>query len=62
MEFVWHILLTVCSVSLCLEQDVQRFDTKAKCETQLVEYTDMPADGHWDTVVYTCKPVDSVDL
>ena len=38
MEFVWHILLTVCSGSLCLEQDVQRFDTKAKCETELVEY------------------------
>jgi len=41
---------------------VQRFDTKAKCETELVEYVDMPADGHWDTVVYTCKPINSVDL
>ena len=62
MEFVWHILLTVCSGSTCLEQDVQWFDTKANCETELVEYTDMPTDGHWDTVTYICKPVDSVDL
>ena len=62
MEFVWHILLTVCSGSTCLEQDVQWFDTKAKCETELVEYADMPTDGHWDTVTYICKPVDSVDL
>jgi hypothetical protein len=62
MEFVWHILLTVCSGSTCLEQDVQWFDTKAKCETELVEYVDMPADGHWDTVTYIGKPVDSVDL
>ena len=62
MEFVWHILLTVCSGSTCLEQDVQWFDTKAKCETELVEYVDMPTDGHWATVEYICKPVDSVDL
>ena len=62
MEFVWHILLTVCSGSTCLEQDVQWFDTKAKCEIELVEYVDMPTDGHWDTVDYICKPVDSVDL
>ena len=62
MEFVWHILLIVCSGSTCLEQDVQWFDTKAKCETELVEYVDMPTDGHWDTVIYICKPVDSVDL
>ena len=62
MEFVWHILLTVCSGSTCLEQDVQWFDTKTKCETELVEYVDMPTDGHWDTVTYICKPVDSVDL
>ena len=62
MEFVWHILLTVCSGSTCLEQDVQWFDTKANCETELVEYVDMPTDGHWDTVTYICKPVDSVDL
>ena len=33
MEIIWQILLTVCSGSACLEQDVQRFDTKAKCET-----------------------------
>jgi hypothetical protein len=62
MDVVWHILLTVCSGSTCLEQDVQWFDTKAKCETELVEYTDMPTDGHWDTVKYICIPVDSVDL
>ena len=62
MEIIWQILLTVCSGSACLEQDVQRFDTKAKCETELVEYIDMPTDGHWDTVKYICKPLGSVEL
>ena len=28
----------------------------------LVEYTEVPADGHWDTVKYICKPVGSVSL
>jgi len=62
MEIIWHILLTVCSGTTCLEQDVQQFETKAQCKTMLIEYTEMPADGHWDTVKYTCKPLDSVSL
>ena len=62
MEVVWHILLTVCSGSSCLEQDVQKFDTKAKCETELVKYVDMPTDGHWDTVEYQCKPINSISI
>ena len=62
MEVIWHILLTVCSGSTCLEQDVQQFDTKLKCESMLVEYTEVPADGHWDTVKYICKPLGSVSL
>ncbi len=62
MEIIWHILLTVCSGTTCLEQDVQQFETKAQCKTMLVEYTEMPADGHWDTVKYICKPLDSVSL
>ncbi len=62
MEIVWHILLTVCSGSTCLEQDVQRFETKSKCESMLVKYTEVPADGSWDKVEYVCKPVGSVSL
>ena len=62
MDVVWQILLTVCSGSTCLEQNIQQFETKLKCEIVLVEYTEMPADGHWDTVKYICKPLDSVSL
>jgi len=28
----------------------------------LTVYTEMPADGNWDTVQYQCKPVGSVSL
>jgi len=60
MSVIWHILLTVCSGSTCLEQDVQWFDSEKECQTMLVEYVAIPADGDWDTVTYVCKPKDSI--
>jgi len=59
MELIWHILLTVCLGSTCIEQDVQWFETKNQCDQMLVEYSEIPADGDWDTVEYICKPVGS---
>ena len=59
MEFVWHILLTVCLGSNCLTQDVQWFDDEATCREMLVLYAEVPPDGKWDTVEYGCKPVGS---
>ena len=37
------------------------FETRAKCETMLIEYMEIPADGSWDTVEYICKPVGSLN-
>ena len=59
MELIWHILLTVCIGSTCIEQDVQRFESKADCDEMLNIYSEMPSDGDWDTVEYICKPVNS---
>lgn len=59
MEVIWHILLTVCSGSTCLEQDVQWFETKNQCESAMVQYAEIPSDGSWDSVEYICKPVGS---
>jgi len=59
MEVVWHILLTVCLGSTCLEQDIQRFDSRIECDKMLQVYIEIPADGDWDSVVYECKPVGS---
>ncbi len=61
MDLIWHILLTVCSGSTCLEQDVQWFDTETECRAMLVSYAEIPADGDWDTVEYICKPVNSLN-
>ena len=59
MSTIWHLLLTVCSGTICLEQDVQWFESRANCETMLVQYAEIPADGDWDTVEYVCKPLGS---
>jgi len=60
MSIIWHILLTVCSGSNCVEQDVQWFKTQSECEVMMVEYTEIPVDGDWDTVEFICKPVGSI--
>ena len=60
IEVIWHILLTVCSGSTCLEQDIQWFDKKEDCQTMLVQYVEIPVDGDWDTVEYVCKPKGSI--
>ena len=62
MELIWHILLTVCAGSTCLEQDVQWFESRNKCEIMLVQYAEIPADGDWDSVEYQCKPVNSTSI
>tara|TARA_B100000927_G_scaffold40471_1_gene28933 strand:+ start:1267 stop:1449 length:183 start_codon:yes stop_codon:yes gene_type:complete len=57
---IWHILLTICAGSTCISQDVQWFEDREKCETMLVQYAEIPADGDWDSVEYICKPVGSM--
>ena len=59
METIWHILLTVCMGTTCLEQDVQWFEKEEECRAMLPVYVGVPADGDWDTVEYQCKPVGS---
>ena len=59
MEILWHILLTVCLGSTCIDQDVQWFESEEECKTMLVEYVELPIDGNWDVVEYICKPVGS---
>jgi len=62
MEIIWHILLTVCLNSECKSQDVQWFKSEKECVSMLESYREIPADGHWTSVEYECKPKDSVSL
>ena len=62
MEVIWHILLTVCLGSTCIEQDVEWFPNEQDCKKMLSVYAEMPADGDWDTVEYQCKPYGSTSI
>ena len=62
MEFIWHILLTVCMNSECISQDVQWFESEKECREMLTVYIEIPPDGNWTSVEYVCKPKDSVSL
>ena len=59
MEVIWGLLLTVCSGSTCLEQDIEQFTSREKCEIILVEHAVIPVDGSWDSVEWICKPIGS---
>jgi len=59
MEFIWHILLTVCLHSDCRTQDVQWFDKEQECREMLPAYRSIPQDGEWTSVTYICKPINS---
>ena len=59
MQTIWHILLTVCLGSNCIEQDVQWFDEEKECYKMLRVYSEIPTDGKWDSIKYICKPVGS---
>ena len=59
MEIIWHIFLTVCIGSTCVEQDIQWFKSKDNCNEMLIEYVKLPTDGDWDSIEYICKPVGS---
>ena len=59
MSIIWHIMLTVCVGSECIDQDVQWFDTESQCKSMITIYREIPQDGDWDSVEYICKPVGS---
>ena len=52
MEVIWGLLLTVCSGSTCIDQDIEQFTSRDKCEIMLVQHAELPADGDW-AVSYT---------
>ena len=60
MEIIWHILLTVCLGSSCIEQDVQWFETEEECFKMLNIFETIPPDGDWETIQYQCKPLNSI--
>lgn len=52
---MWTIILTVCTISTCLHQEIRTgFETRELCREVLPDYLDIPQDGHWKSVEYDC--------
>ena len=62
MEIIWTLLLTVCSSSSCATQTIQWFDEKLQCIEMKVMHEELPEDGHWKSVDYTCTIVGAKEI
>jgi len=56
---VWVLMLTVCNPSQCLSQEVELFWTIEECYETKVDLENMPWDGPWKKIEYTCEPLNS---
>jgi len=62
MEIVWVLLLSVCSTNQCITQTVLETTAKDKCIYHKVMHEQVPPDGSWGSIEYTCQPKDSVQI
>jgi hypothetical protein len=52
---MWTIILTVCTMTTCLEQEVRTgFETRETCSEVLQLYREVPSNGDWKSVEYKC--------
>jgi len=51
---IWSLMLVACMEGHCVNQTIQWFDTKEKCITFKEIHEELPQDGNWSTVVYSC--------
>lgn len=58
----WLLLLTVCANDACYKQSVQAFPTKAKCLEEKIRHEDIPIDGSWSFVGYSCRLKTGVEI
>lgn len=62
MEIVWVLLLSVCSTNQCITQTVLETNAEDKCIYHKVMHEQVPPDGSWGSIEYTCQPKDSVQI
>ena len=55
IEIVWVLVLSVCTSSQCLSQEVIETVDQDRCISEKLMYEKLPQDGNWNTVKYECK-------
>ena len=54
MEIIWVLLLTVCSNTGCIIQEVPEVKDEQECHYQRINDT-LPSDGDWVSITWECK-------
>ncbi len=55
IEIIYALTLTVCSsTGACMSQDIDLYSTVKECNDALIMYQEVPTDGDWKSVEYTC--------
>ena len=63
MEIIWVLLLTVCSNTGCIIQEVPEVKDEQEC--QLIEeliMTHYPSDGDWVSITWECKTKNGLEV
>ena len=61
MEIVWVLLLTVCSHTGCISQEVLQEKNEQDCHYQRLVHDTLPSDGDWVSITWECKPKNSFE-
>tara|TARA_R100000458_G_scaffold4907_1_gene3972 strand:+ start:743 stop:952 length:210 start_codon:yes stop_codon:yes gene_type:complete len=62
MEIIWTLMLTVCSNLSCGTQTIQWFDEKPQCLEMKLIHENIPTDGNWKSIEYTCTIVGAKEI
>ena len=52
---IWALILTACTNTACMKQDIQWFEVKQQCIEFKLLHEEFPEDGNWNTIEYSCK-------
>ena len=55
IEIVWVLVLSVCTSSQCISQEVLQTTDQDQCISQKTMHEKLPQDGNWNSVKFECK-------
>lgn len=62
MNIIWALILTVCSTDMCSTQNIQWFNEPEQCQRMKQAHEDLPVDGSWQSVRYSCVIINGVEV
>lgn len=58
---IWSLILIACTDTACMKQDIQWFEVKQECIEFKQLHEELPKDGNWKSLNYTCKLVNGAE-